>query len=186
VPGKAKKVWIGVNGGTGGGYVTGTTEGGNTVKNCCLGENPVVLLGELGYNVSPQLAIGVAFRMGLPIGANLDGHATGAPSGLVRVHYAFDESGDGLHILGQLGFGFLRNTIKLDNPMMGMDTDIVAQGPLIVGGGVGYAKKLGDMVRFTADLDALVGLAVVSEIGASPLNNGLSIDASVGFQFGLF
>lgn len=186
VPGTPKKVWLGVNGGTGAGYVSGTTEGGNMVKSCCLGENPVVLLGELGYNITSQVAIGVAFRMGLPLGANVDGHATGAPGGLVRVHYAFDPSGDGIHVLGQLGFGFLRNTIKLDDPMMGMDTDIVAQGPLIVGGGAGYAKKLGDMVRFTADLNVLVGLAVVDTIGISPMNNGLSIDASVGFQFGLF
>jgi hypothetical protein len=80
----------------------------------------------------------------------------------------------------------LRNTIKLDDPMMGMDTDVVAQGPLLVGGGVGYAKKLGDMVRFTADLNAILGLAVVSEVGAAPMNNGVSIDASVGFEFGLF
>jgi hypothetical protein len=186
VPSKPKKIWIGVNGGTGGGYVTGTTEGGNTVKNCCLGENPVVLLGELGYNVSPQLAIGVAFRMGLPLGANIAGHSTGAPGGLVRLHYALSDNGDGLHVLGELGFGFLRNTIKLDDPMMGMDTDVVAQGPLLVGGGIGYGKKLGDMVRFTADLGAIVGLAVVSTIGAAPMNNGVSVDASVGFQFGLF
>ena len=186
VPGKPKKVWIGVNGGTGGGYVTGTTEGGNTVKTCCLGMNPVVLLAEVGYNVNPQLAIGVAFRMGLPLGANVDGHATGAPGGLLRVHYALDPSGDGIHVLGQLGFGFLRNTIKLDNPMMGMDTDIVAQGPLLVGAGAGYAKKLADTVRFTADLNVLAGIAVVNAIGISPMNTGLSIDASVGFQFGLF
>jgi hypothetical protein len=186
VPGKPKKVWISVNGGTGGGYVTGTTEGGNTVKQCCIGENPVVLLGELGYNLSPQLAIGVAFRMGIPLGANLDGHSTGAPGGLVRVHYALADDGDGVHFLGELGFGFLRNTIKLDDPMMGMDTDVVAQGPLLVGGGVGYGKKLGDMVRFTADLNAILGLAVINEIGAAPMNNGVSIDASVGFQFGLF
>jgi hypothetical protein len=186
VPGKPKKVWLGVNGGTGGGYVTGTTEGGNTVKKCCVGMNPVVLLAEVGYNVNPQLAIGVAFRMGLPLGANVDGHATGAPSGLIRAHYALDPSGDGVHVLGQLGFGFLRNTIKLDNPMMGMDTDIVAQGPLLVGAGAGYAKKLGDTVRFTADLNVLAGIAVVNTIGISPLNNGVSIDASVGFQFGLF
>jgi hypothetical protein len=186
VPGKPKKVWIGVNGGTGAGYVTGNTEGGNAVKSCCLGEDPVMLLGELGYNLTPQLAIGVAFRMGLPLGANVDGHATGAPSGLVRVHYALAEDGDGIHVLGALGFGFLRNTIKLDNASMGMDTDVVAQGPLLVGAGVGYGKKLGDMVKFTADLNALVGLAVVSEIGASPLNNGISVDASIGFEFGLF
>ena len=186
VPGKPKKVWLSVNAGTGTGYVTGTTEGGSTVKTCCLGEDPVMFLGEIAYSVNPQLAIGVAFRMGLPLGANVDGHSTGAPGGLVRVHYALAENGDGIHVLGAVGFGFLRNTLKLDNAMMGMDTDVVAQGPLLVGAGVGYGKKLADMVRFTADLNALVGLAVVSEIGAAPMNNGVSIDASVGFQFGLF
>ncbi len=186
VPGKPKKIWLSVNAGTGTGYVTGTTEGGSTVKTCCLGEDPVMFLGEIAYDVQPNLSIGVAFRMGLPLGANVDGHSTGAPGGLIRVHYALADDGDGVHFLGELGFGFLRNTLKLDNATMGMDTDVVAQGPLIVGGGVGYGKKLGDMVRFVADLNALVGLAVVSEIGAAPMNNGVSIDASVGFQFGLF
>lgn len=186
VPGKPKKIWLSVNAGTGTGYVTGTTEGGSTVKTCCLGEDPVMFLGEIAYNIQPNLAVGVAFRMGLPLGANVDGHSTGAPGGLVRVHYALADDGDGVHFVGDLGFGFLRNTLKLDNAMMGMDTDVVAQGPLIVGGGVGYGKRLGDMVRFTADINALIGLAVVSEIGAAPMNNGVSLDASVGFQFGLF
>jgi hypothetical protein len=30
----------------------------------------------------------------------------------------------------------MRNTIKLDGQPAGMDTDIVAQGPLLLGGGV--------------------------------------------------
>ena len=179
-----KKVMVAVTGGYGFGYVTGTTEGMNTVKNCCIGQSPVVLVGELAYFVTPQVAIGGAFRMGLPIGANVTGHATGAPGGLLRVHYALAPSGEGIHVMGQVGAGFLRNTIKLDNSMPGMDTDIVAQGPLLLGGGVGLTKHLTSAVAFIADASVLAGLAVVSSVGGSPVNSGVSADLSLGFAVG--
>jgi hypothetical protein len=178
------KIMVAVQGGTGFGYVTGTTEGMNTVKNCCLGSSLVVLTAELGYMVSPQMSIGAAFRFGVPVGANLDGHATGAPGGLVRVRYALAESGEGLHVMGEIGAGFLRNTIKLDTSMAGMDTDIVAQGPLLVGGGIGFTKKFGSMVALIADLSALAGIAVTDHIGASPLNTGVSADLGIGLAVG--
>jgi len=180
-----QKVFLGVTGGTGLGYVTGTTEGMNTVKNCCIGKSLLVVTAELGYNVNPKLSIGAAFRMGLPVDANLAGHATGAPAGLVRVRYALAPTGEGLHVLGQLGVGFLRNTIKLDTTMTtGGDTDIVAQGPLLIGGGLGYTKRLGQTLTFIADLGVLAGIAVVKTIGVSPMNSGLSADANIGFAVG--
>ncbi len=180
-----QKVFLGVTGGTGLGYVTGTTEGMNTVKNCCIGRSLVVVTAELGYYVNPKLSIGAAFRIGLPLDANLDGHATAAPAGLVRVRYALADSGEGLHVMGQIGAGFLRNTIKLDTTMTtGGDTDIVAQGPLLVGGGIGYTKKLGSTLAFIADLDALAAVAVVDHVGNSPLNSGISADAQIGFALG--
>lgn len=184
-PKGAQKVFLGLTGGSGGGYVTGTTEGQNTVKSCCIGKALVIATAELGYFVNPQLSIGVAFRMGFPLDANYTGHATGAPAGLVRVRYSLAESGDGFHVMGQVGAGFLRNTIKVDvsNAMMG-DTDVVAQGPLLVGGGIGYTKRLSQTVAFIADLDALAGIAVVSTIGNSPMNSGISADANIGFTFG--
>jgi hypothetical protein len=180
-----QKVFLGVTAGTGFGYVTGTTEGMNTVKNCCIGKSLLVVTAELGYNVNPKLSIGAAFRMGLPVDANLAGHATGAPAGLIRVRYALTPTGEGLHVLGQLGVGFLRNTIKLDTTMTtGGDTDIVAQGPLLIGGGIGYTKRLGGTLTFIADLDAIAALAVVKNIGVSPMNSGLSVDANIGFAVG--
>ncbi|MFT3692992.1 MAG: tetratricopeptide repeat protein [Kofleriaceae bacterium] len=180
-----QKVFLGLTGGSGGGYVTGTTEGQNTVKSCCIGKALVIATAELGYYVNPQLSIGIAFRMGFPLDANYVGHATGAPAGLLRVRYALSSSGDGFHVMGQAGAGFLRNTIKVDvsDSMMG-DTDVVAQGPLLVGGGIGYTKRLTQTVAFIADLDALAGLAVVSTIGNSPMNSGISADANIGFTFG--
>lgn len=180
-----QKVFLGVTAGTGFGYVTGTTEGMNTVKNCCLGKDLLVVTAELGYLVNPKLSIGLAFRMGLPVDANLDGHATGAPAGLVRVRYALAESGEGLRVMGQVGAGYLRNTIKLDTAMTtGGDTDIVAQGPLLIGGGIGYMKRLGSAVAFIADVNVTAGLAVVKTVGLSPMNSGISADANIGFAVG--
>jgi len=87
--------------------------------------------------------------------------------------------------MGQVGAGILRNTIKLDNAQAGMDTDIVAQGPLLVGGGVGFTKNLSGNVAFIADLSALAGIAVVDHLGSAPkLNSGLSADLSLGLQLG--
>jgi hypothetical protein len=88
--------------------------------------------------------------------------------------------------MGQVGGGIMRNTIKLDNSMPGMDTDVVAQGPLLVGGGIGFSKRLGGSVSFIADLSALAGIAVVDHLGSAPkLNNGFGADLSIGLQLGL-
>jgi len=180
-----QKVFIGVTGGTGVGYVTGTTEGMNTVKNCCIGKSLLVITPELGYFVNQKLSIGIAARIGLPLDANLAGHATAAPAGLLRVRYSLAATGEGLRVMGQVGAGFLRNTIKLDATMTtGGDTDIVAQGPFLIGGGIGYSKRLGNTVTFIADLDAIAAIAVVSSVGASPMNSGISADASLGFAIG--
>ena len=70
------KMYVGVVGGTGFGYVTGKTELNNTVENCCIGNSLVVITPELGYYVNPQLSIGLAVRLGVPVGANIDGHST--------------------------------------------------------------------------------------------------------------
>jgi hypothetical protein len=80
----------------------------------------------------------------------------------------------------------LRNTIKLDNSQPGMDVDIVAQGPLLVGGGVGFTRKVSGSISVMADLSALAGIAVVKSMGPAPvLNNGFGIDLNLGIQFGL-
>jgi hypothetical protein len=182
---KKPKIMIAISGGTGSGYVAGTTEGNNPVKTCCFGGAIAVVMPEIGYHVSPQLAVSVAARIGIPLGANFDGHATAAPGALVRFRYALSPTGQGLHVMGQAGAGILRNTIKIDNPMMGMDTDIVAQGPLLVGGGIGLTKNLSGNIAFLAELSALAGIAVVDHMGSAPkLNNGFSADLSLGLALG--
>ncbi|MEJ7597158.1 MAG: hypothetical protein WKG01_04545 [Kofleriaceae bacterium] len=184
VGGKAPKVYIAIAAGTGFGYVTGDTESGNMVQNCCIGSSLVVLTPELGYYINRKLSIGIAGRIGLPIGANVEGHATVAPGALLRLRYSLSATGEGVRVMGQLGGGILRNTIKLDNAEDGMDTDIVAQGPLLIGGGIGYMKRLGAKLAFVADLSAVAGIAVVDKLGTSTLNNGVSADLSLGFALG--
>lgn len=187
--GKPPKVMIVVGGGTGFGYVNGSTEGGNMVETCCVGNSLVVLNVELDYMVSRKLAIGLAGRIGIPVGANVnaegaEGHSTIAPAGLLRVRYALSSSGEGVRIMGQIGGGVMRNTIKLDTGTAGMDTDIVAQGPILVGAGIGFMKKLGGNFAFVADLSALVGIALGDKVGTTRVNTGFGADLSLGLAVG--
>jgi hypothetical protein len=184
--GAGKTVELSVSLGTSLGYVSGTTEGGNKVQTCCIGTSLVVVTPELAFNVTQRLALALAFRLGVPIGANIDGHAATAPAGFFRVRYGFSSSGEGFHVMGEAGVGVLRNTLKVaavGTP--GMDTDEVAQGPLLLGLGVGYKKQLGGPVAFLVDLDAISGIAVTDKLGgANHLNTGISGDLSLGLAFG--
>ena len=188
--GKPAKIFVQVVGGTGFGYVSGKTEFGNPVENCCIGNSLVVITPELGYHASRQLSIGLAGRIGLPIGANIDDPMKGksstmAPAVLLRVRYALSKSGEGLRVMGQIGGGIIRNTIKLNESQDGMDTDIVGQGPLLVGAGVGYMKRLSGNIAFVGDLSVLGAIAVVDKLGNAPnLGNGIGADLSVGLSVG--
>ena len=186
--GKPPKVFIAVSGGTGFGYVTGNTEAGNQVQNCCIGNSLVVITPELGFYVNKQLAIGVAGRIGLPLGANVDPagskHSTIAPAAVVRVRYALSSSGEGVQIMGQIGGGVMRNTIKLEMQPGGGDTDIVAQGPLLVGAGIGFKKSVSNNLAFVVDFSALAGIAVVDKIGTAKLNTGVGGDVTLGLAVG--
>jgi hypothetical protein len=185
---KAPTFMFAVSGGTGLGYVTGTTEGGNKVQSCCIGTSLAVVTPELEFYIGPKLSIGAAVRLGFPIGANIMGHSTLAPAGFLRLRRAFSASGDGIRVMGEIGGGILRNTIKLDSTETtgpGMDTDIVAQGPLLVGAGLGYTKHLGSSVAFLVDVGAIAGIAVVNKLGSAiNLNTGVSADMSLGLAIG--
>jgi hypothetical protein len=184
--GKAPTFLLAVSGGTGLGYVNGKTETGNKVLTCCIGSSLVVLTVEFGYYVNPTLSIGAAVRLGIPVGANIDGHSTSALATLVRVHYALSKSGDGLRVMSELGVGLLRNTVTINTVgPPGMDVDVVAQGPLLIGAGIGYTKHLGNSVAFVAELDAIAAIAVVDTLGSAVnLNTGVSTDMNVGLQIG--
>ena len=186
-PDKGSSFELSVNVGTGVGYVTGVTEAGNNVKTNGVGTSLVVVSPEIAYHTSRQFSIGLAFRLGLPLGANIDGHSTSAPAGFVRLRYAFSRSGDGVRIMGEAGVGVLRNTLKINATadMPGMDTDVVAEGPLLFGLGVGYKKHLNNAFAFLAELDALGGIAVADKLGSAiHLNTGFAADLTLGLSVG--
>ncbi len=188
-PKKPAKVFLQVAGGTGFGYVSGKTEFNNPVENCCIGNSLVVITPEIGYQANKKLSIGLAGRIGLPIGANIDGpmgkSSTMSPAVLLRARYTLSDSGEGLRLIGQLGGGIIRNTIKLKESMDGMDTDIVGQGPLLLGAGVGYMKRLSGNIAFVGDLSVLGAIAVVDKLGNAPnLGSGIGADLSIGVAVG--
>ncbi|HEY0195277.1 MAG TPA: tetratricopeptide repeat protein [Kofleriaceae bacterium] len=186
-PPSHSSIELSIHVGTGLGYVTGVTEAGNNVQTCCIGTSLLVFSPEVAYYFSRQFGIGLAARIGVPIGANIDGHSTAAPAGFLRFHYAFSRSGDGLALMGEVGVGVLRNTLKVNavDDMPGMDTDVVAQGPLLLGLGLGYKKHLGGALAFLAELDAMSGLAVADKLGSAIyLNTGFSADVTLGLAVG--
>jgi hypothetical protein len=179
------RVAISASLGAGLGYVSGKTEGDNVVQQCCLGANPFVTSVELRYYLSPRLSLGAVARLGFPFGANIMGHSTIAPAGLVRLSYALSDRGSGFHLSGEAGFGILRNTITLATDDPTMNTDIVAQGPLLFGSGIGYTFRISDGFAFLVDLDAIAGIAVVDKLGtAIHLHTSVSADMCIGFAFG--
>ena len=193
---KTPRVMLTVAAGMGGGVISGCTtactEGMNPVQSTGLGPSLLVFTPELAYFVNPHLSIGAAARIGLPLDANYSGHATAAPSGLGRVRYHFGTGGEGVSILGEVGYGIIRNTVQLKNSMPGQDTDIYASGPLLIGAGVGYSKRLGGSIMFVADASMLAAIDIgganamgQSSVTGFPLNSALNFDVALGFALAL-
>jgi hypothetical protein len=64
----------------------------------------------------------------------------------------------------------MRNTIKLQMQAGGGDTDIVAQGPLLVGAGIGFMKKLtGNLAKVNNTLIIPSNLADIAGLAASAM-----------------
>jgi hypothetical protein len=140
---------------------------------------------ELGFYLNRRLSVSVAARIGFPLDANRDEHSTAAPSGLLRVRYAVDETGNGLLVSGAVGGGVIRHTVKLDGvPMDEGDVDTSASGPLLAGAGAGYSKALGGPMRFLAELNAIVGIPVVEEFQQVKPNFAVQFDVNVGLIVG--
>lgn len=192
---KPSKLSIGVSLGTGFGYLAAQdlTEASNSIQNGGLGWGAVVITPELAYKVNDNISISAVARIGLPVNANVPNHSSVGPAGLLRGRYALDASGEGFRILAEVGYGLLRNTVTLSNGNSGMNTDIATLGPLLLGAGAEWAKKLNDRATFIAGGTLLGGFAVGvstdakgnSSLTGAPLNNGVGVDLSVGVLYGL-
>lgn len=191
---KESRLFLSVALGTGGGYVSGETEQRGDAVGCCFAPALLHLFPEIGYYLSPKSSISAAFRMGFPLGANIRGHATAAPAALLRYRQSLGPDGTGLQVNGAIGGGIIRHTVKLSAATDEMDTDTVASGPLLIGGGAAWIKALGGPIRFIAEANALAGIPIISEIGTCPedgssepgcvrTNFALQIDVNVGLIF---
>lgn len=177
--------------GSGAGYVNGPTE----KTQSRLGADHFAaaylhILPEIGYFLTEQLAVSAAFRMGFPLGANVEGHATFAPAGLLKARYMLSKGGEGFQVSGAIGGGIIRNIVPIDGAPSDMNTDTTAMGPLLLGAGVGYSKSLGGPMRLVAELGALGALtAGFDELGPCPGDgcvrpkNGVQLDANLALLF---
>lgn len=184
---KSPRLFVLIPIGSGAGYVTGATEQAKNAVACCVAPAFLNLSPEIGYVLKPKMAVAFAFRMGFPVGANIPGHATGAPSGLVRFRYGLEGTLDNLQLVGSVGAGLLRHTVKLSNPVMGGDTDTVASGPFLLGVGAAYWRPLGGPMKFVAEAHSYAAIpGPVKEIGDCPgegciePNFALHFDLNVG------
>lgn len=175
-----KSIYISLVVGSGGGYVSGQTEQARQEVSCCFAPALFHVFPEIGYRLDAKSSIGLAARFGLPIGADLPGHATAAPAGMVIYRRAFAPDG-GLEANAGIGGGIIRQTVPLAGDM---GTDTSAIGPLFIGAGVGYNKPLSGAMAFIAGLNFIAGIPITSEIGTSPANFGVQVDANMGLQIG--
>ena len=189
---KTAKLFLSLAAGTGGGYVTGETERLQSPVGCCFAPALLHVMPEIGYFINPQLAVSAAFRFGFPVGANIMGHATGAPAGLIRARYALDPSGDGLQVTGSIGAGLLRHTVTIENQQPDMDTDTTASGPVLLGVGAAYVRPLSGPMKFIVELNSIAAFtAGFDELGDCAEDGqgcirpsfGLQLDANLGILF---
>lgn len=181
---KASRVFFAVSVGSGGGYVNGNTEQLESAVQCCFAPALLHLFPELGYFLSAQTSISAAFRMGFPVGANREGHATAAPAAFLRIRHALAPNGEGFLINGAIGGGIIRHTITLTGVAdMKGDVDTVASGPLFIGTGAGYNKSLGGPVRLVAELNLLAGLPIAPVSDVEDPSFAIQIDANLGLLF---
>ncbi len=185
-PGEKKTIFISLAVGTGAGYVRGTTEVVGSEVSCCVAPALLHVFPEIGYYFTRRLSLSAAFRMGFALGANVLGHATAAPSGLLRVRYALSDSGEGLQLSVAAGGGIIRHTVKVEQAASGMDTDTTASGPFLLGGGLGYIMPLSGAMNLVAELNALAAFpAGIEEIGPCPGSGCVRPNTSVQADFNL-
>jgi hypothetical protein len=166
--------------GSGAGAVGGTTEQLGAEVNCCIERSPLHVRGELGKILRPGVAIGVSLRVGFPLGADVPGHATTAPSASLRL-YKLLPSGVAFH--AGVGAGVLRYPVKTytgDGTAAVYDT--VATGPLLIGAGVGYGFEVAAPVWLFIDLDATGAIAVIDELDGKPVESGFNLEAEIGLM----
>jgi len=191
-PPRKKTFYFGVAVGSGGGYVNGQTEVTHQDVTCCFAVAPLHILPEVGFWLDPTLTLSLLMRIGFPLGADVQGAASLAPAGFVRITKSLGKGGSGVYLHGDIGGGFIRHIIKLRSTGTGGvegDTDTAATGPLFVGGGAGWKKGIGGPASFYVDLSLQMGIPIIKEFGggegSAPIKPGFGINADLSLGVSL-
>ncbi len=186
--GKGKKtVFVTVAVGAGGGFVSGKTEVSSQDVACCVAPAPFHIMPEIGFYVNPRTTVSAYGRIGFVFDADAELNnaraATAGPAGFVRLAYSLNKAGGGLQLHGDAGGGFIRHRIPLNKSASSMvegSVDTSATGPLFLGGGAKWEKALGNALRFTADLNMIIGIPVTDKIGTARLGFAVNVDVNLG------
>lgn len=146
-----KTLFLAVAGGSGAGYVTGKTEQESNNVKCCFAPQLLHVMPELGgLPVAGDHGLGGGAAR-LPYWRQHRGPLAGRAGRPHRNRHSLSNTLSGLMVVGGLGGGVVRDTIKLDGAQAGMDTDVVALGPLLVNLGAGHNASLGGGVNLAAE-----------------------------------
>jgi hypothetical protein len=182
-----KTLFVNVAIGAGGGFVSGKTEVSSQDVACCVAPAPFHVMPEIGFFLNPRTTLSAYGRIGFVFDADAEFNnskaATAGPAGFLRLAYSLAPAGGGLQLHGDVGGGFIRHRIPLNkgdmSAVMG-SVDTSATGPLFVGGGAKWEKALGNALRFTADLNMLIGIPVTGQIGTARLGFAINFDVNLG------
>ena len=168
--GRGKKtVFISLAVGTGGGYVTGTTEVAGSEVGCCFAPALLHLFPEIGYYFSRQMSLSAAFRMGFAVGANVMGHATAAPAGLLRLRYALAESGDGLRCRARSAAASSATRSRSRRRRPAWTPTPPRRARSWSAAGLATRKPISGAMKFVGELNALAAVpAGIKELGGCP------------------
>lgn len=171
IPG-SPNYFVSVSSGTGGGVIGGQTEGARADVETGPQWAPLHVRAEIGLFRNSRWSAAIAGRLGFPLLVDVGDPPT-AKAVLAKVYRAFGP----LRVNVAAGAGYIRYRVGVDD----VDHDVMAAGPLLVGGGVGYALPLSRSWRFVADVNVTGAIAVSDSYMDVRNESAMHVDVDVGF-----
>jgi hypothetical protein len=166
------RLFYSLTGGSGTGIIGGQTEAIEADVETGFQWEPLHVRAELGAFRNSQLAFSIVARLGFTPKTDTDPPV--AKALMLRVYRMCRPVGLRFH--GEVGGGYIRYRTGVN----GTDVDTMAAGPLIFGGGVGYAHPISDSWRVIVDATALAAIATTDKYGGVRPEHALHFDLGVG------
>jgi hypothetical protein len=157
--------------GTGGGVIGGTTEGAEADVATGPQWAPMHLRAELGLIRNERWSAALVGRMGFPLFVDVGDPPT-AKAVMVKVYRSMGP----WRINVAAGGGYLRYRVGVDN----VAHDVMAAGPILFGGGVGYVKELSRSWRFIVDANVTGAIAYDRVYDGARSEHAVHVDVDVG------